>query len=226
MDKEDRELLGALSLVRLTKRSSEIIRKLLTKAGTDCERNDTDPCGNGDQRMVKNEAQAQILRELFAAGGDFEHWLAEYPFGMSKLSRFVWLCILGDAKGVEKTLSKTPLEDRRELLEKRVTAMRFPLLILTIAFSKHPQMVHRYTGRPPHQMDHVGVFRVLLQYGASPNECEVTGKTGKCFVPKWLTIYPIPCSLLYYLCRSDLSLYRSLFQFATTVLVRTPQKIR
>jgi hypothetical protein len=100
--------------------------------------------------MVKDEAQAQILRELFAAGGDLLLWLAEYHVGMSKLSRFVWLCILGDAKGVEKTLSKTPLEDWRELLEKRVTAMRFPLLILTIAFSKHTQRVHRYTGRPPH----------------------------------------------------------------------------
>lgn len=179
MDKEDRDLLGSLKFPQSTRKSSEIIRTLLTKAGTDCETNDADPCGNGDQRMVKNEAQAQILRELFASGGDLEHWWAEYPFKRSKLSRFVWLCIMGDAKGVENALSNTPLEDRRELLEKRVTSMRFPLLILTIASSKHPQTVHRYTARPPHQMDHIGVIRVLLQYGASPNEREVTGKTGK-----------------------------------------------
>jgi hypothetical protein len=167
--------------------------------------------------MVKNEAQAQILRELFAFGGDLEHWLAEYPRGTSKLSPFVWMCIMGDAKGVEKTLKETPLEDRRELLEQRVTSMRFSLLILVIAVSKHPQTLHRYTSRPPHQMDHVGVIRVLLQYGASPNEREVTGKTGKCFVNMiGFAQYDILCSLLH-LC---------LVQFATTALARMPQKIR
>lgn len=180
MDKETRELVGSLNAVlRSTKQSSEIVRKLLAKAGTDCDKNDSDPCGDGDQTIVKNESQAQVLRHLFAAGGDLQLWLLEYPLGMSSLSPFVWMCIMGDAKGVENALKNTPLEDRRELLEKRATSMRFPLLILVIAVSKHPQTVHQYTSRPIDQMDHLGVVRVLLQYGARPNAQEATGKTGK-----------------------------------------------
>lgn len=65
------------------------------------------------------------------------------------------------------------------MLEQRVSSMRFPPLLLTIAMSKHPNTIHYYTDRPVGQMDHVGVVRVLLKYAARPNAKEVTGKTGR-----------------------------------------------
>lgn len=179
LDEEARLLSMSLKFATSTKQSSEIIRKLLEKAGTDCSRNDADPYGDGDQRLVQNgEAEAQILRDLFSAGGDLEHWMRESP---SVLSPFVWMCINGDHKAVEQVLKKSPRdgEERTQLLEQRVTSMRFTPLILTIAISKLPQTINRYSGRSISQMDHLGVVRILLQYGARPNAREVTGKTGK-----------------------------------------------
>ena len=177
LDEQARELFMCLKFATSTQQSSEIIRKLLEKAGTDCRANDADPYGDGDQSLVQQgEAQAQILRNLFSDGGDLEHWMRYSP---SLLSPFLWMCINGDCKAVENVLKTTPRKERTQLLEQRVTAMRFTPLLLTIAMSKHPQTVNRYSGRCVSQMDHVGVVRILLQYGARPNAREVTGKTGK-----------------------------------------------
>lgn len=51
----------------------ELIRKLLIKAGTNVKQNGNDPFGDGDQSAPPGadlEPQRQLLRELFASGGD------------------------------------------------------------------------------------------------------------------------------------------------------------
>lgn len=155
------------------------IRKLLIKAGTDVELNDSDPYGDGDQTSIQdNEVQHQILRSLFSEGGDLEFSLNE----PDQLSAFCWLCVNGDKRGVERALKEAtknqPQQRLRELLEKRWTSMRLPPLLLTVAMSKHKATVNHYSGRNIQDMDHLGVFRVLLKYGARPNAKDVTGKTG------------------------------------------------
>jgi len=170
LEEEVRSLLASLDVAQSTDETNAIIRKLLKKAGTDCAKNDADPYGDGDQRMVSNEPTAQILRNLFAMGGDIVQQLIDYAMGRSKMSDFAWSCIVGDSKGVEKTLAETKgFQQRRKLLEQRLTVMRFPILIFVVAISKHKPLLHRYTSRPIEKMDHVGVFRILLQYGAKSN---------------------------------------------------------
>jgi hypothetical protein len=52
-------------------------------------------------------------------------------------------------------------------------------LILIVGLSKHKQTVSSYSKRKASDMNHVGVFRVLIRYGARPDAKDVTGKTGK-----------------------------------------------
>ncbi|CAB9507610.1 expressed unknown protein [Seminavis robusta] len=165
--------------------SKSIVRRLLQKAGTNCDLNDADPYGNGDQTpIVKNgEHQAQILRDLFNDCEDLENCLREYDQrhipSVTRMSPFVWNCIRGDRRAVETELKAlSTFEARTNLLEYRVTAMRMSPLIITIACSKHPKTVHFYTNQPVKLMKHVEVVRILLQYGASPNAKDVTGKTA------------------------------------------------
>jgi hypothetical protein len=184
VDDEARNLLVQLRLTWSATEASRIIRQLLEKAGTDCDINDADPYGDGDQSPIENcEAKAQILRELFADGGDLTHWLQRNQPGMS---RFIFNCIMGDSQAVEDELKAAPtFEQRKKLMENRVSAMRLPALIMTLAASKYPRPDHRSVKK---RMNHVEVVRVLLRYGARPNAKEVTGKTGMVCVP-WLIPY-------------------------------------
>ena len=89
---------------------------------------------------------------------------------------------MGDTKAVEKALKATSLRGQQpliELMEHRQTSMRVSPLILTVGLSKHKQTVSSYSKRKVSDMDHVGVFRALIRYGARPDAKDVTGKTGK-----------------------------------------------
>lgn len=122
-------------------------------------------------------------------GGDIEHHMRE-PSG---LTSFAWKCIIGDTKAVEKALQTARRRINKEhntqsltteLLEYRETSMRVPPLILTVAMSKHKQTVKAYSQLNVRtvdtvDMDHVGVVRTLIKYGARPNSKDVTGKTSK-----------------------------------------------
>ncbi|CAB9507611.1 expressed unknown protein [Seminavis robusta] len=185
LDKESRSLLAQLKATISTVESSKIIRRLLEKTGTSCDVNDSDPYGNGDQTPLPSEgASAQILRYLFADGGDLEQWWIGYRMPSSaysgkRLPAFAWNCIMGDHIAVRNELQAQPtFQDRRNVLEQRVTSMRMSPLILTIASSKNLDRVSQYTGRPTKLMNHVAVVGILLMYGASPNAKEVTGKTA------------------------------------------------
>ena len=174
---DERDLLTRLKAYPLVSspESSQVIRSLLEKADNDIQKNDKDPYEDGDQRIVSSEPKAQILRELFSMGGDIEHCLND----RNTFSNFAWSCIQGDVAAVEQAICKTirGTKERHELLERRATSMRLPPLLLTLALSKHPHQVQRYAGTPVNKQNHVGVFNVLLRYGARPDSRDVTGKT-------------------------------------------------
>ena len=91
IDDEARQLFRSLQLTQSTNESSQIIRRLLQKAGTNCDQNDADPYGDGDQSLVTTgEVHAQILRDIFARGGDLERWMREdaWSSASNKLSPF------------------------------------------------------------------------------------------------------------------------------------------
>jgi len=183
-DPETRQLQSLLKMAQTKKQTVELIRKLLLKSGTNVEQNNNDPFGDGDQSVLLGtelEPERHILRDLFAMGGDIEHHMRE----TSGLTSFAWNCIIGDTKAVEKALktallrSKEQKQSLTELLEYRETSMRVPPLILTVAMSKHKQTVNLHSKRNVRivDMDHVGVVRTLIKYGARPNSKDVTGKT-------------------------------------------------
>jgi hypothetical protein len=178
-DLETYQLQNMLKIAVTKEQTIELIRKLLISAGTNVIQNDNDPFGDGDQSVLLGadlEPQRQVLRSLFASGGDIEHHMRP----ASGLSSFAWNCIMGDTKAVEQALKTTLLlgkESLKELIEHRETSMRLPPLILTVALSKHKKLVNTYSKRNVADMDHVGVFRTLIKYGARPNSTDITGKT-------------------------------------------------
>ncbi|KAL7526296.1 hypothetical protein ACHAWF_001714, partial [Thalassiosira exigua] len=166
----------------------EIVRRLAILSGTDVVMNDDDPYGDGDHNMVgvgehhdpsnqnmvmESMKYQQILRELFAVGGDIESHLR------GGLGPFARSCASGNAKAVEEAIKQTMegSEERMQLLERRETGMRLSPLMIAIAISKCKQYFSHLTGAMLASMDHVKVVRVLLKYGAKPDCRELTGKT-------------------------------------------------
>jgi hypothetical protein len=181
-DSEARAMQFSLKISPFKEQSVEIIRKLLTKAGTDVNKNDRDPYGDGDQSLLYGKGrvnQRQILCNLFDEGGDIDQHLAEGSRGFTDLA---WSCIKGDTKAVAKKLKAASLEGQKaltEIMEYRETSLRLSPLLLTVALSKRKLQVYYFTRREIRDMDHVGVFRTLIRYGARPDAKDVTGRTGK-----------------------------------------------
>ncbi|CAB9507616.1 ANK [Seminavis robusta] len=180
LDHEARQLLSQLKNAGSTMESSNLVKRLLQKAGTNCEINDADPYGDGDQTVVESsDSDRQILRELFSDGGDILLWLTMEFQKTTSTNSFLRNCVMGKPRAVEKELKMTPtLQGRMELLERRFTSMRLTPLVLTIAISKLPGFIQGCSGRPFEGMEHEEVVRILLQYGARPNSKDVVGKTA------------------------------------------------
>mmetsp|Transcript_10421 Transcript_10421/g.12684 ORF Transcript_10421/g.12684 Transcript_10421/m.12684 type:complete len:566 (+) Transcript_10421:34-1731(+) len=159
-----------------------IIRKSLVSIGTDCDKNDADPAGNGDQSMITSTTQAEAARELYSIGGDIHPYLTEGAF-----SHFGMNCVIGNVAairvmidGVTNAIKKFHTEpwycycDSREgmitLLETRDTSMRLSPLLLIVSAGKN--VVDQ-----PH-MDHKGAAKLLLKSGANPYAKDVLGKTA------------------------------------------------
>ena len=144
-DSEVRQLESSLAMAQYKEQTVKLIRRLLVKAGTDVDQNDKDPYGDGDQTLlagVKVESQRQILRNLFAAGGDIEHHLRN-----DGLTSFSWSCVKGDTTAIERRLKEASLKGKQaviQLIEYRQTSMRLTPLVLTAALSKCKQFVPWY----------------------------------------------------------------------------------
>ena len=169
----------------------EIIRKLVVLSGTDAAMNDADPYGDGDhslvgvgrhhnpsdmQAVMRGEPKRQVLRELFALGGDLESYMLRTRGGFTD---FGLMCCLGNARGVERALKETEAgsDERMHLLERRETGCRLPPLLLTVAFSKHKGQICRHHGVREEDTQYLKTVKVLLKYGARPDCRELNGKT-------------------------------------------------
>lgn len=151
------------------------IRRVLQETGTNVAGNDADPMGDGDQSPIMTEQAREAARTLFSIGGDISGHIER-----NAVSRFAMLCVVGDAKGVERVLRDVatldvgpPSQNAQliELTETRETSMRLSSLLLTVAAGKQ---IPEESGQP---LDHHGVVKILIRYGACPYAKDVVGKT-------------------------------------------------
>jgi hypothetical protein len=158
------------------------IRQGLLEHGTDVDRNDADPMGDGDQSPIlftKNkqgdqQERQQFYRDLFATGGDL---VTIEDKGM--LSTFAVCCIFGNHSRVQTMLEQAastnpeePSSDLIRLLETRESSMRLSPIMLIIAMGKI-MASHDPTALEAGQLK---VVKLLLKYGARPDARDVCGK--------------------------------------------------
>jgi len=151
-----------------------LIRQLLIEIGTDVNKNDGDPTGDGDQTTIPTVEKRDVARHLFAAGGDIsEH------FAGGGVSKFAMACASGSLKTVQsellsvKSTAVQPFSNSgelRKLLETRETSMRLSPLLLIVSLGKVLFM-------PGSHQQFEAVAKLLLKTGASPVAKDVVGKT-------------------------------------------------
>ncbi len=161
-----------------------ILRNALMFIGTDCDKNDADPAGDGDQTPIATRKQADKAREIYSIGGDIHQHAVEgafTDFGMNAMIGNVGDIrekIQTSAKSIEEKQDEPLLpwycstesrNEMRTLLETRDTSMRLSPLLLIVSAGKN------VAGQP--HMDHQGTAKVLLKSGANPYAKDVLGKT-------------------------------------------------
>lgn len=154
------------------------IRKVLTDIGTDCDMNDQDQFGDGDQSQIMSVEKRDIARELYSIGGDIHGHGENQSF-----SSFACNCLIGNAKALNAMILKVVKDaqqpwsrskELKRLLEKRETSMRLSPLLMIVSAGKN-MSVGGATGGDI--LQHVEVAHLLLKYGASPDAKDVLGKT-------------------------------------------------
>ena len=150
-----------------------LIRQLLIDIGTNVEKNDGDPTGDGDQTPISTVEKRDMARHLWATGGDIlEH------FTGGKVSKFAMACASGDLTLAQTELQRVkstavqPFSACNELtilLETRETSMRLSPLLLIVSLGKN--LVSK---NPKFE----SVAKLLLKNGASPVAKDVVGKTA------------------------------------------------
>lgn len=158
----------------------QAIRQFLIETGTDVNRNDNDPTGDGDQSMIETFEKRDLARQLFAFGGDIHEHISQPRFINPSMSKFAYACaygFVGDAQSEIKRVKdleilSQPYSRCREvlnLLERREMSVRLsPLLLIVSAGKNFHNANHR----------HVDVAKLLLKHGASPVAQDVFGKTA------------------------------------------------
>jgi hypothetical protein len=152
-------------------KQKECIRKSLISIGTDCNLNDRDPMGDGDQRPILSVNGRDVAREIFSIGGDINGYAESSSF-----SPFAMACICGNTAFVKKTILDSyshsvhdNKEEMRKILETRETSLRLSPLLLIASAGKNAYGIPRE--------NHVAVTHLLLKYGANPDAKDVFGKT-------------------------------------------------
>ena len=153
------------------------IRHFLIETGTDVNRNDNDPYGDGDQSMIVTFQQRDLARQIFAAGGDIGgHFSRLNP----SVSRLAHACASGNVDAAQTEFTQIiNLESVSQpysrndkilkILEKRETSMRLSPLLLIVSAGKY--------GNGATQR-HRDVAKLLMMHGANPIAKDVFGKTA------------------------------------------------
>jgi len=181
-DAESRILMDGLAVHPLEEQKTVIRDVLAKKCKTNCNLNDANPHGDGDQSLIRCSTGRQAAREIWAIGGDIEAHLHELMREMENIDSdedysnldnfFPLFCSLGDFERVRKILHQTNVQELKNLVEKRFSSMRLSPLVLTVAASKILSI--RLANKAS---DHVKVIQLLLKYGANPYAKDVVGKT-------------------------------------------------
>lgn len=150
------------------------IRRALLAMGTNCDENDSDRTGNGDQSFILLEEAREDAREIYSIGGDIHAHLTE-----GKVSEFAMLCLTGNVTEAQKMIDVVTKNSEQQpwsrnpnlkaLLETRETSMRLSPLLLVVSAGKNVPDV-------PKEL-HVQIATLLLKYGANPTAKDVLGKT-------------------------------------------------
>jgi len=164
--------MNEISSMSLEKQKQEIRRTLVT-IGTDCDMNDRDPFGDGDQSHITSLKKRDTAREVYSIGGDIHGHGENNAF-----SKFAFDCIFGQVEAVNamilQVVNSVPKPWSRSnyvnaLLEKRETSMRLSPLLLIVSAGKNAVGVA--------QKNLVEIAHLLLKYGARPDAKDVLGKT-------------------------------------------------
>lgn len=175
-DSEAAELMKDVSLPKSAQQQAQLYRDMIQTTGTNMEQNDADPLGDGDQTPMRIESKCQVFRTIWNNGGDISMLLQTQSFSSLAMD-----CITGKKQQVQARLHQaatTPASLLTALLERRESCFRIPPILLVIGLAKHKPFVQSVTGIHPNHMDHEGVAKVLLQYGARPDAKDVAGKTA------------------------------------------------
>jgi len=175
-----RVLLDNLSVVKrgphAAEEDAQCANKLIEMTGTNMEKNKSDPMGNGDQRDITTGAKRQIMRELWAIGGNIDTWASGTVEGKTDEQKLGIFCAIGLTSAVEKLLVGTTAGsgERQRLLETRHSSTRLsPLMIAVATHNK----VNFAGGRGSIELDFVALVSLLLRYGADPTAQDVAGRT-------------------------------------------------
>jgi hypothetical protein len=154
----------------------DTIRKALLEMGTDCNDNDADLTGNGDQSMIPTVSGRDAARNLYSIGGDINIHARQ-----GALSPFAMMCITGNLEAVhDKILEVTSMNYTdndinstalKTLLETRETSLRLSPLLLIVSIGK------TLIGPDQCKTNFQGVTKLLLKHGAAPDAKDVLGKT-------------------------------------------------
>jgi hypothetical protein len=148
------------------------IRQLLIDVGTDVVRNDNDPTGDGDQRMIVTFEKRDIARHLFSCGGDIHDYLSNVSDLMARACAAGLLApARSEIQRVKKDLQQPYCRSKEllNLLETRETSIRLSPLLFIVSAGKN------IIGTGPQQFQDVA--KLLLRNGASPVAKDVLGKT-------------------------------------------------
>lgn len=150
----------------------EMKRQLMGRHGTDLAKNITDPMGDGDQRPIKVEADAQTHRDIWKTGADVYDLIRN-----DGLSPFLVACTQGKVKECQVMLAACLDQDAKSmLLETRYSLVRLSaIFFVAIGFAVvRPTM----TGKEDNTgSNYIEVMRLLLREGARPDARDVCGKT-------------------------------------------------
>ena len=173
--------------------SSASIRERLT--ATDWAKNDADPCGDGDQSPLATRDARDMHRVCWAEGADalevIQSALDAYarktrgeegPTPSLEASELWVACFTGDLVNVKAMLERVAgagrEEERKAMLERRVTCMRVTPLMMAIDGSRRPRLAApERTGVGARPVDHKEIVRLLLASGARVDALNFVGKT-------------------------------------------------